>query len=319
MSPDLGIIVPALIFGLAAAVAAPIVFGRLVAAHAERAVPPLGEITSVDGTRLHWVGRGSGPAVVLVHGLGTQMRSLTHPLLDDLERDFRVLALDRPGSGWSEPRRDGRAGLRADADMLAAFIRDRGLERPVIVGHSLGGAIALATAVHHPDTVGGLALLAPLTRLVDDPPDVLAPLEVHSPLLRRLVAATVAVPATLLRERATLREIFAPEPVSETFAVQGGGMLARRPKAFVTASKDLVSVPDDLPEVEARYGSLDLPLGILYGEGDRILAPDVHGVPMRDRVPDATVRIVEGGHMIPFTQPELTSAFVREMAARVRR
>ena len=317
MPTDIFVISLALLFGLAAAIAAPVLFSRFVAAQAERAVPPLGVITSVDGARLHWVERGEGQPLILVHGLGTQMRSLTFPLLDDLARDFHVLAIDRPGSGWSSRRDDGRVGLRADAETLAAFIRDRGLEQPLVVGHSLGGAVGLATAVHHPDLLGGLALVAPLTTLVEDPPGVFSALEVHSALLRRLIAETVAVPATLLRERTVLREIFAPEDVPETFAIEGGGVLARRPTAYVTASADLVAVPDHLPEVEAGYRELRLPVEILYGDDDRILDPDVHGRPMADRVPGATVRVVEGGHMLPFMQPGLVSEFVRNVARRL--
>jgi len=140
---------------------------------------------------------------------------------------------------------------------------------------------------------------------------------VHSALLRRLIAETVAVPATLLRERTVLREIFAPEDVPETFAIEGGGVLARRPTAYVTASADLVAVPDHLPEVEAGYRELRLPVEILYGDDDRILDPDVHGRPMADRVPGATVRVVEGGHMLPFMQPGLVSEFVRNVARRL--
>src|SRR6056297_2645250 len=287
MPADVVIITLALLFGLVAALAAPVLFSRFVAAQAERAVPPLGVITTIDATRLHWVERGEGHAVILIHGLGTQMRSLTFPLLDDLARDFHVLAIDRPGSGWSDRREDGRVGLRADADTLAAFIRERGLERPLIVGHSLGGAAGLATAVHHPDLPGGLALVAPLTALVEDPPEVFDPLEVYSPLMRRLIAETVAVPATLVRERALLREIFAPEAVPETFAIEGGGVLERRPRAYVAASADLVVIPDHLPDVEAGYGDLELPVGILYGRDDRILDPEIHGTAMTERVPGA--------------------------------
>jgi len=317
MPTDVVLLLFFLLFGLAAAIAAPILLSRFVAAQAERAVPPLGRITTVDGIRLHWAERGEGRPVILVHGLGAQMRSLTFPLFDDLAGDFHMFAIDRPGSGWSGRRPDGRVGLRADADTLAAFIRDRELERPLIVGHSLGGAVGLATEVHHPGLVGGLALVAPLTRVDEEVPEVFRPLDVRSPLLRRAIAETVAVPATLLRERALLREIFAPEVVPDSFGVEGGALLARRPEAYVTASTDLVAVVEHLGDVEAGYREIGVPVAVLHGRDDRILDPDVHGVPMRDRVPGATVEIVEGGHMLPFTQPQRVGEFVRSAARRV--
>ena len=70
----------------------------------ERAVPPLGTIIDLDGERMHYVDRGSGPPIVMIHGLAGNLRNYTYALVDRLTNDFRVIAVDRPGSGYSSAK-----------------------------------------------------------------------------------------------------------------------------------------------------------------------------------------------------------------------
>jgi surfactin synthase thioesterase subunit len=93
-------------------------------------------------------------------------------------------------------------------------------------------------------------------------------------------------------------------------------MLGLRPAAFVAASTDLMAVGADLPALVAGYGTLRVPVGILYGTGDRILDHQVHGAAMRAHLPDLHLELVEGGHMLPFTMPDRVAAFVRAIAQR---
>jgi pimeloyl-ACP methyl ester carboxylesterase len=293
-------------------------FTARTARKVEAVVPPLGSFVDVDGARLHYIERGEGPVVLLVHGLAGHLRLFTHSLVDRLSEDFRVVAVERPGSGYSVRRRGTPAGPRADGAALAEFIRTLGLGRPLLMGHSLGGAVSLAAALDHPDLVAGLALVSPLTHPVAVTPDVFKPLEIRSPMLRRLVARTIAVPLSMRASERTLEVLFGPEPVPDDFAVAGGGLLSLRPQQFETASTDLVAAPADMPGLLERYGTIRVPVGILYGTGDRILDPELHGNGMRGRISGLRVELVEGGHMLPLTQPARVAAFVREVALEVR-
>jgi pimeloyl-ACP methyl ester carboxylesterase len=292
----------------------------LFTAHTARrvaaALPPEGRFVDVGGARIHYVERGAGPALLLLHGLGGQARNFTHSLVDRLARDFRVVVMERPGSGHSTRAPGAGAGPRAQADVVAGLIRALGLGRPVLVGHSLGGAVALATALEHPDCVSALALVAPLTYPESEPPPVFARLKVASPRTRGLIAWTVATPAAILRRRVALDAIFGPDPVPRDYATAGGGMLGLRPAAFVSASTDLVAVASDMPALVERYETLRVPVGILFGTGDRILDPRLHGERMRERLPDVHVELIEGGHMLPLTAPDRVASFVREVARR---
>jgi pimeloyl-ACP methyl ester carboxylesterase len=292
-------------------------FAAYTARRVEAALPPEGRFVDVGGARIHYVERGSGPAtLLLIHGLGGTARHFTHSLVERLARDFRVVAMERPGSGHSTRAPGAGAGPRAQADAVAGVIRALGLGRPVLVGHSLGGAVALAAALEHPDLVSGLALISPLTHPAEEPPPALARLKLASPAARTMVAWTLAAPAAILRRREALDAIFGPDPVPRDYGTAGGGLLSLRPGAFVSASTDLVAIPDDMPALLERYPTLRVPVGVLFGTGDRILDPRVHGEGLRGRVPDLRVELVEGGHMLPLTAPDRAADLVRDVARR---
>jgi pimeloyl-ACP methyl ester carboxylesterase len=296
-------------------------FSGATARRIEKAVPRDGALMEVGGDRIHYVDKGgSGPAIVLIHGLGGQMRNFARSMVDDLAKDYRVVLVDRPGSGFSVRAAGASVNLRAQAATMAEFIGKLGLEKPLLVGHSLGGALSLAIALHHPEVVGGLALVAPLTQAqqIEDVPPVFKGLVIRSPAVRRAVSWTIATPVGMMKAEAALREIFAPDPVPPEFGVEGGGLLAMRPNNFYASSSDLCDLEHELEPMVERYPSLSIPVGILYGRGDNLLAPAVHGERTASAIPGAEIELVDGGHMLPFTAPDTTAAFVRRVAARLR-
>lgn len=289
-------------------------FADNTARRVEAVLPPLGTFIDVEGARIHYVDVGSGPSVLMIHGLGGQMRHFTHSMLERLRGEFRVVVIDRPGSGYSTRVGEAPGRLGAQAESVASLIRALGLDRPILVGHSLGGALALAVALEHPELVRGLALIAPLTQVQVTTPDAFARLMIRSPSVRRLVAWTLATPLAIRGSRAVLAAIFAPEPVPHDFATAGGGLLSLRPGAFYETSSDLVAVNADLRRMVGRYGTLALPIRILFGRDDRILAPSVHGERLAAIGSHVSLELVEGGHMLPLTQPDRAASFVRDAA-----
>ncbi|MGO9513537.1 MAG: alpha/beta fold hydrolase [Steroidobacteraceae bacterium] len=300
----------------AVAIGGLVVFTLLTARRVQAALPPAGRFIEVPGARLHIVERGQGPALLLVHGLAGQLCHFTYGIVDELATQYRVVAVDRPGSGYSVRAAGASASLSAQADALAALIETLRLGRPVVVGHSLGGALALALAQRHPQQVAGLALVAPLTHLTQGVPAPFRGLAIAKPWLRTLVAWTLAVPLSIAMRKQVLGVLFAPESVPRDFATRGGGLLALRPSHFIAASADLAAIPDDLPEMMQRYGAMHLPVNILYGRGDRILNPQTQGEALAAKLPGAQLTLVDGGHMLPITAPARTAQFIREAAGR---
>ena len=306
---------------LAAALAGVLGYSRILTVRlrnrAESLVPPPGRFLTLDGGRIHYVERGAGPPILFLHGLGGTQFHFSHPLFDALAADFRLVAVDRPGSGYSTRAADAAAGPLAQAGFVARFIEAAGLERPLLVGHSLGGAIALATALEHPRAVSGLALLAPLTRKVSDIPPAFRPLYIRRRWLRRLIAETIAVPAAARTAETTLDFVFGPQSPPEDYAVAGGALSGLRPSHFYASASDYVAVGADMASIEARYGEIALPVGILFGTADRVLDHRRHGLGMREAVPGLELELLEGvGHMPQYAETDRVAAFIRRMAAR---
>lgn len=278
-------------------------------------LPPKGRFVDVPGARIHLHESGQGAPILMIHGLAGQLSHYTYGIAGRLDRDFRVIAVDRPGSGHSARAADACAGLSEQAAALAALIERLDLRQPLVVGHSLGGAVALTLALEYPQHVGGLALIAPLTRMQDEVPPAFEGLTVRLPAVRRLLAWTLAVPSSIRRGRATLDQVFGPEAPPADFATRGGALLGLRPEAFLSASLDLQALPDCLPALQERWRDLRLPVSVLYGRDDRILSWQANGRDLVAQVPGARLDLVDGGHMLPVTKPEACAAFIRRAYA----
>jgi pimeloyl-ACP methyl ester carboxylesterase len=310
-------IIVALVLVLAAVIAGLVWFTANTARKVEAALPPRGRFMDIDGERIHYVDTGgAGPAVVMIHGLGGNLLHFDYALAGRLAGEFRLILIDRPGSGYSARAAGGDASPTAQAGAIAKLIRALGLARPLVAGHSLGGAISLALALDHPDCVGGLALLAPLTHAQEKVPAIFRRFLIPSSLVRSLVAWTLAAPLGIRRGPAVLKEVFAPEMVVPDFPLRAGGLLSLRPKAFYATSSDLVAINDTLPAYTRRYPSLNLPFGILFGKDDRVLDYRQQGEAMRASCPELDLELVEGGHMLPMTAPDRCAALIRRVAAR---
>lgn len=303
----------ALVAILAAAlvvVAALAAYAAVIARRVQARVPPLGRFVDVDGARLHYVDRGRGPVVVLLHGLGGNLRNF-HALIEQLEVDHRVVALDRPGCGYSTAASAVQPDLFEQARIVAAFLRALDLRRPLVVGHSMGGALALALALDFPEHVGALTLIAPASHEVHEPPAPFRALDLPSPALRRMLAWTLATPLGQLTHARMLAAVFAPDPVPRGFDLEGGGALGARPGNFIAASADMVALPAALAAMTMRYPSLSLPVQVIFGKDDPICPLALHGLPLAAAVPGASLQLVDGGHMIPLTQADAVAALLR--------
>ncbi|EBA16834.1 esterase, putative [Roseobacter sp. SK209-2-6] len=292
---------------------------RRLAREAREAVPPIGHFLDTAKARIHYVDLGprEAPPLVFIHGLSGQLQHFTYALTDLLSDEFRVIALDRPGCGYSTRSSDAMARLPEQADILLEFLRRLDIHQPTLIGHSLGGAVALAMALQAPEDIRGLALLSPLTHPAAEGPEAFKGLIVHSSLIRHLMAQTVAIPTAQRTAGPVLDQIFAPERCPDDFLTKAGGILGLRPEAFVAASADASFLYPVIANQAASYAKdLQCPGAVLFGAEDRILDPTHQGTSM-EALGYPCQLLPERGHMLPITSPKACEEFIRNTVSKL--
>ncbi len=288
-----------------------LIFSNLAEARrAEAAVPPMGAIVTIDGARIHYVDLGEGPPVVMLHGLAGNVRNYTQTVATELARTHRVILIDRPGSGYSERPNSTTASIQSQADVIHRVIEELSLQRPVIVGHSLGGSVALAYAARYPEDLAHLVLLAPAATQVEPRPPI-DKFKVDSAFVREALAYTVAIPASKRSGTETLRVIFSPQTPPEDFGTAGGALLSRRPGQIIANFEDMSALNDGLAALASELPTIRTQTTVLFGLEDAILDPQTHLEALR-RLPAATIEeLPDAGHMLMYADPGTVIEAVR--------
>jgi len=289
------------------------------ARHEARAVaeyPPLGQFVTVDGKRLHVLQTGEGPDIVLIHGASGNMRDFTLDLVPRLADRYRVTVVDRPGLGHSDRLdRDG-ATIFEQADVLVRAVAELGVERPLVLGHSYGGAVALAWATRHPEATAGLILLAAASNPWDTPLSTYYRI-LSSPLGQALAAPvlTAWVPDHVVTD--TIASIFAPQPVPEGYADYIGAGLTLQRRALRENALQRAGILDEVRQMVPRYAGIDRPVEILHGDADTIVWLAIHSQPLARQIDGANLVAMPGvGHSPHHAEPETVIAAIDRAAAR---
>jgi pimeloyl-ACP methyl ester carboxylesterase len=270
---------------------------RWLAQKAERRNPPLGRFITVDGVRLHYVDRGTGTALVLLHGNGSMIEDFdSSGLIDLAAKNYRVIAIDRPGFGHSNRPRSTVWTPEAQADLIAAALKRIGVPRAIILGHSWGTLVALALAVKYPQEVQALVLASgyyyPTARadvVMLSPPAI--------PLIGDLLSHTISPLLSRLIWPLLLRKIFGPSPVPEKFKGFPEEMAVRPSQIRASAAESALMIPS-AHTLEQQYRLLQMPVAIVAGAEDRLIESDQSADLHRD-ILHSTLRFVPGtGHMV---------------------
>src|SRR5436190_19200464 len=129
------------------------------AKNAENDNPPHGQFLEVNGVRLHYVERGSGAPLVLLHGNGSMIQDFESSDLIDLgANSYRVIVFDRPGFGHSDRPRNVVWTAAAQAELINSAVHRLGVSHAIVLGHSSGASVAVALALKYPKLVQGLLL-----------------------------------------------------------------------------------------------------------------------------------------------------------------
>jgi len=283
---------------------------HLFAKRAERANPPKGKFLNVRGVRMHYVERGEGEPLVLLHGNGSMIQDFeTSGLIEMAAKSYRVIAFDRPGYGHSDRPRTTIWTANAQADLIHEAMLELGIERAIVLGHSWGASVAVALALRHPEIVGGLVLASgyyyPSMRS-----DVVAASGPAVPIFGDVLRYTVSPMLGRALWPLLLRKIFGPSPTPAKFGGFPVEMVLRPSTLRASAAESALMIPDAFA-AHGRYAELKAPVAIIAGEADKIVDVAGQSARLHDELPQSTFDCIPGvGHMVHQTKPERVMAAI---------
>src|ERR1700712_3508619 len=277
---------------------------------------PPGRFVEVDGLRVHYIARGKGRPVVLIHGNGTMAEDFVIcGLVDQLAKRYRVIFIDRPGFGHTERPRYRIWTASAQARLVRRVLERLKVERPVVVGHSWGTIVSLALATQAPDELRGLVLLSgyyyPARRA-----DVALITPLAIPGLGD--AARSMVPAGLghLLAPQLFRHVFKPQPVPASFTARFPVGISIHPTQARASAEDTASMNTAVAQLKAHSPSLRVPSVIMSGDADAIVDPIDQSCRLHEAVAGSRLTVLPGlGHMIHYSAKAQIGRAVDEVLA----
>lgn len=226
---------------------------------------------------------------VLLHGAG-ETGMLWRGTLDQLSGSKRAIAVNLPGHPTGEIT---CRTVREYAEAVHEFILGAGLERPVICGHSMGGAIALTLVLEHPDDLGGVILVATGAKLG---------------VLPEILEGLRDQPLGIIEKTITPMSFF-----------EVNLDLAREARAALSLSNPAVFLNDYLAcrgfDVRERLHQISARTLIICGENDRMTPPKWSHY-LNENIPSSRLFFIrESGHMVPLEKPELCGKLIQDFLA----
>lgn len=272
---------------------------------AEACTPRIGSFVRVDGTPLHYVRAGSGPRVLLLHGNGVMLQDwLASGVFDELSKTNEVIAIDRPGFGYSGRPRSVIWTPQAQATAIAKALRQLRFTGATVVGHSLGGLVALALGLDHPEVVSRLVLVSGYYF-----PTPRADLVLNSlpaiPVVGDILRHTISPITTRAMMPHVEKMMFAPQAVSERWKDNfPSDMIARPSQVRALAADSALAIPATIC-LSKRYASLRIPTTIVSGDRDKIVRYEGQAQRLHATIPGSEFVLLKGfGHMVHYTARE---------------
>lgn len=299
-----------MILGGAAALAALAYANHRLARQAEHDNPPAGRFMRIGDVKLHYVERGSGPLLVLLHGNGSMVQDFqSSGLMDWAVKRYRVIAFDRPGFGHSNRPRRTVWNDQAQADLIATALGRLQVGPAIVVGHSWGCSVAVALATRHPGLVGGLVLASgyyyPTAR-----PDVALLSGPAVPVIGDVARYTASPVLARLLWPVLLKKLFGPRPVPAKFRGFPKALAVRPSQIRAGAAESALMIPD-AAAARNGYATIKVPVAILAGTQDRLIDPQAQSVRLHRDIAQSSLHLIPGaGHMIHQTDTKAITAAI---------
>lgn len=310
---------------VAAHVIAALVATRVIASSIAAEITPGGRFVPVSGGRLHLFDLpardgSEGPPILLLHGATANARDMVLALGDALSAHHRVIAVDRPGHGFSD-----RPGGRADASparqsaLIVEALDALKVEKVVVVGFSLAGAVATNLVLDHKDRVAGLVLLAGVTHPWPGGVNWYYDLGA-TPVLGPLFVNTLMAPIGSWGFEKAVAGSFAPNQPPANYSRDAGAAMILRPEEFLWNAQDVALLYPFIVEQSKRYGEIKVPTAVLHGEADLTVYATIHSIPIAKEIEGARLTLLPGvGHMLHHAAKDSVLAEIERVAAEATR
>ena len=281
----------------------------------ERRNAPKGKFVDIEGVRLHYVEKGKGKPLILLHGNGMMIEDFeSSGLIEGASKSYRVIAFDRPGYGHSDRPRSTIWTAEAQAELIDAALRKIKVSKATVVGHSWGCSVAVALALRSPDLVGGLVLASGyyFTTVRTDVVTMSGP---AIPVLGDVIRHTLSPLLARLMWPLLTRKIFGPAAVPEKFEYDFPKEMTFRPSQIRASSAEAALMVPGAIAAQGRYAELKMPVIIIAGEEDRLIDIDEQSGRLHSELPTSIFHRVPGsGHMVHQTASATVMAAIDEAA-----
>ena len=279
---------------------------------AEEQYPPMGQFLDVGGTQVHYVTKGAGQDIVLIHGASGNLRDFTFSLVDKLAVRYRVTAFDRPGLGYTERVNPNGTSITEQANLFADASEQLGLEKPIVMGQSYGGAVALAWAVERPDALSALVLTAAASN-----PWTTGLSTFYQVTSSHLGSATVVPTLTAFTPTRVVDQaidgVFRPQSAPDGYAEHIGAPLTLRRVSMRANAIQRANLLGEIEALHTRYNEIQVPTEIVHGDADTTVGLSIHSIPLSNQIEGANLTVLNGiGHMPHHSaEPEVIAAIDR--------
>lgn len=259
-----------------------------------------GRYLDIGGQRVHYVDIGSGPALMLIHGWNGSTFSMRRTI-PELSGQYRVIAVDLPGYGFSS-RTAPDYSTKAQAAVVSALMDHLGIQQAAVLGHSMGGGVAMRLSLDKPQRIDRLILVSSVT-----------PREIRQarfgflfrPLMPLIGAALVR---RSMIERALRRVVH--DPALVTPEMVDGYFRPLRVKGHLRSQMAALNARRAEPPYDPAQ--ITQPVLLLWGEHDRVIPPST-GLALAEQLPNARVALIRAAaHLALEEQPAECNRLIRQ-------
>jgi len=282
----------------------PFTYTQLEVKKIENKYPPLGYFKNIDGYNIHYTDIGSGQPVVLLHSQPANERQFD-VLKNKLKENYRVISIDRPGMGYSKgPKVNSSDRLFIQAEIISKLLQEITEEKPIVIGHSYGGALALSLALHDEKNLKKLILVNTVSHPWKSDGVWLPFKIITNPLIGKIFSRTYAMIYGKSVIDRSADDNFPDNKPTPGFINRVGAELTLRPETIESYALDAINLKSALSKQFKNYKNLSIPITILAGVGDRVTPNKTHSFQLnKDIKHSKLIELSNVEHSIPELKP----------------